>query len=132
MNNSRRKQIEAIQNGLDKIKQEIDTKAADEETGEAGSKEELAELEENWSSRIDDLRLDLEEIKENEQEYFDNMPEGLQAGDKGSMAEQAVGYMLDCLNDMEELVEVEETGAFVRLFHKKYDGMIAKLDDAAA
>jgi hypothetical protein len=60
------------------------------------------------------------------------MPEGLQGGDKGTQAEEAVGYLEDVVNDMEELVNVTETGAFVRLFHEKYDDMDSNLDDAAA
>ena len=44
---------------------------------------------------INEVKEGLETICEEEQEYYDNMPESLQSGEKGSMSEQAI----DCLND---------------------------------
>ncbi len=130
MNNDRRKQLDNLSTRLYGIKREIDAKAADEQTGEAESS--IADDEDRWSGVVDDLRSDLEEIKGEEGEYLENMPESLKGGDKGSQAEEAISAMGECLERMEELVNVEEEGAFTRLFHDKYDDMDRNLSDAAA
>lgn len=47
----------------------------------------------------DEIKDALEAIRDEEQEYFDNMPEGLQQSDRGYAAEEAV-------NQLEEAVGV--------------------------
>jgi prefoldin subunit 5 len=49
---------------------------------------------------LDELRASLEDHRDNaeaiqaeEQEYYDNMPEGLQAGDRGEKAQEASEYL---------------------------------------
>lgn len=41
-------------------------------------------------NQLTDLQVSIETLKDEEQEYLDNMPEGLQAGDKGSAAQEAI------------------------------------------
>jgi hypothetical protein len=114
VNNDRRKRIASVRFQLDIIKREIDAKAAEEETGEAGNEKLLSDWEENWSSRVDDLRQDINDIGEDEP------------------TEEAASALQQVSEDMDELVNVTETGAFVRLFHEKYDDMDSNLNDAAA
>lgn len=52
-------------------------------------KETIAEL----AGKLDDLRNEVETIKDDEQEYHDNMPESLQNGDKGSNAQEAISCL---------------------------------------
>jgi hypothetical protein len=42
-------------------------------------------------------------LKDEEQEYYDNMPEGLQSGEKGSAAEEAVSNLQDAEDKLQEI-----------------------------
>jgi len=44
---------------------------------------------------------DLETIRDEEQESYDNLPEGLQQSDRGMSAEQAVSELEDALSNLE-------------------------------
>lgn len=59
---------------------------------------------EDLSSQLGSLIGDLEALRDEEQEYFDNMPESLQGGDRGSDAEQAIGSMETALESLEEAI----------------------------
>jgi chromosome segregation ATPase len=74
MNNDRRKQIEALRTRLEQI---------------------LADIEE--------VRIDLTSIENDEQEYFDNMPESLQAADKGDKASAAIDALASAASDLEDI-----------------------------
>lgn len=51
----------------------------------------------------------IEEIQGEEQEAFDNMPEGLQSSDKGQRAEEIISYLEDAANRCDEaLTNVQE------------------------
>ena len=52
---------------------------------------------------IKDIATRIETIKDEEQEYFDNMPESLQGGDKGNMAEEAIGNLDEAQQNTEEI-----------------------------
>jgi hypothetical protein len=43
----------------------------------------------------------LEEVRDEEQEYYDNMPEALQSGDKGEKASTAISEMEEVLSNLE-------------------------------
>ena len=54
----------------------------------------------------------IEMCKDEEQEYYDNMPESLQQGDKGSTAETAIEAMDNSMNSIEEAIsEIENAQA---------------------
>ena len=55
------------------------------------------------AQRRDELVSELEAIKDEEQEYFDAMPESLQSGEKGSGAEEAIGHLETACEALEEL-----------------------------
>ena len=73
MNAERRKAIEAIAEALDKV---------------AGFSDTIAQI---------------ETLKDEEQEYYDNMPESLQSGDKGNAAEEAVSNLEAAAEKLEEV-----------------------------
>jgi hypothetical protein len=53
-------------------------------------------------SRLDSLKNELEILRDEEQEYFDNMPDSLQQGEKGDTAAEEVSSMDDAINSMDE------------------------------
>lgn len=62
-------------------------------------------------SEAEELVGTLETIRDAEQEYFDNMPESLQQGDKGQSAEQAIQYLeeaIDAVTTLQDLDDLDE------------------------
>lgn len=62
--------------------------------------------------RIRDVRREIESCKENlqkildeEQDYFDNMPENLQGSMRGSDSEDAIDTMENCIDDLENIIK---------------------------
>lgn len=58
--------------------------------------------------RIEDLKSDLESIKEEEEEYRDNIPENLQGSERYEMADEAcnnLDYAFDSLEDVVNYIE---------------------------
>ena len=53
----------------------------------------------------------LEWAKADEQEYYDNMPESLQGGDKGQAAEAAVSALDDAVNELDSAIEACQNAA---------------------
>ena len=47
----------------------------------------------------------IETAKDEEQEFFDNMPESFQQADKGQAAEAAVSALGDAINEIESAVD---------------------------
>ena len=41
-------------------------------------------------ARLEELKAGVETLQEEEQEYYDNMPEAFQCGEKGEKAEEAI------------------------------------------
>jgi len=69
-------------------------------------------------SELEDIRSDIQNLEDEEQEYFDNMPESLQGGDKGQRAEEVISLLQDAGSDADSLVE-------------SIDEVTEKLDEAA-
>ena len=44
-------------------------------------------------AKIEEAKSELEDILNDEQDYFDNMPESFQGSERGEAAEEAIGYM---------------------------------------
>lgn len=51
---------------------------------------------------IEELKGEIEQIQENEQNKFDNMPESLQNGEKGEAVQSAIDSLVDVINALEE------------------------------
>lgn len=60
---------------------------------------------------ISAIQADLEEVRDDEQEAFDNMPEGIQCSERGEMSENAISELDDALYALEELLEHIESAA---------------------
>jgi len=54
--------------------------------------------------KLDDARLLLDEIREEEEEYRDNIPENLQGSERYEKADSAVYEMEDAVGALEEMV----------------------------
>ena len=61
--------------------------------------------------KIRDVRKEIENCKDNlqkildeEQDYFDNMPENLQGSMRGSDSEEAIDIMESCIEDLENII----------------------------
>lgn len=72
MNKERRKALDALIEDLDKLR-----------------------------GQIDDLRDGIESIKDEEQDYYDNMPESFQNGDKGQLATDAIDNLQTAVDTLE-------------------------------
>ena len=57
------------------------------------------------AAQLDDLRIDLEAIRDEEQEAFDNMPESLQLSEKGEEMQTGVDTLTECVDQLEELAQ---------------------------
>ena len=86
---------------------------------------------------IEKCKDDLQKILDEEQDYFDNMPENLQGSMRGSDSENAIDTMESCVDDLEniikELMEIQEVyvnGAEERLCYKekRKDGSLSVLE----
>jgi uncharacterized coiled-coil DUF342 family protein len=64
--------------------------------------EQIAELQ----GKADDIKEQLESLKDEEQEYYDNMPESFQNGEKGEAANAAVEALENLLSDIETFTEL--------------------------
>jgi len=60
---------------------------------------------------LEQIKSDIENAQSEEQDFYDNMPEGIQAGDKGEKAQAAIdalGEIMDSLDTaIEALQEIE-------------------------
>ena len=56
-------------------------------------------------SRIEDVRSDLDALKDEEQDYYDNMPESLQGSEKGEQAEETVSTLEDVSNNLGDVID---------------------------
>ena len=66
---------------------------------------------EEWSSKGEELKRELENICSDEQDYFDNMPENLQGSTRGMDAEEAIDAMNDAISSMDDAIEAANEAA---------------------
>lgn len=52
--------------------------------------------------KLESIKGDIEMLRDEEQEFIDNMPENLQGGDKATIAENAVNEMDNAINSLED------------------------------
>lgn len=57
------------------------------------------------AKRFDSLKDEVQQILEDEQQYFDDMPENFQNGDKGEKAQSAIDALEAAASNIEELME---------------------------
>ena len=54
--------------------------------------------------QLQNLQGDLENLLQEEQDYYDNMPENLQGGEKGEASESAINNMEEAISNVEEAI----------------------------
>lgn len=55
--------------------------------------------------QIEGISTGLEELRDQEQEAFDNLPESLQYSGKGEKMEEAINYLDDAISGLEDTIE---------------------------
>lgn len=64
-------------------------------------------------SQFETVQEELEVLKDEEQDYLDNIPENLQGSERYEVAENAVGFLEDALSSLEDVfsaIELAITG----------------------
>jgi hypothetical protein len=87
---------------------------------------------EEASAKAAEAKDMLESAKDEEQEYFDNMPENMQQGDKGSTAESAVDALDNAVSATESFTdELDEAAGVIQEVIDKLEGdATSNLDEA--
>jgi len=63
-------------------------------------------------SQLEDIKVEVENLKDDEQEAFDNMPESLQQGDIGQICESAVSSLEEAVSSIENaMFEIDSATA---------------------
>jgi len=74
---------------------------------------------EDLANNLENLKNEIETPRDEEQEYFDTMPESIQGGDKGQVAEAAV-------NSLQQAYDYLDNA------HSEIQNAIGELEEAAA
>ncbi len=117
MNNEGRKRIDSVMKDIEggaKLREEIDAMI-----------EALNDKVEEYKSVFEDASSAIEELKDEEQEKFDNLSEGLQQSEKGQTIEATVSALETAYDAAQEAAEIE---AFE--FDFDADAIITSLDEA--
>lgn len=112
MNRERRKQIDALINSY-----EADLKL---------KIEALIEQFDDVREMASDFVSDIEDIKSEEEEYKDNMPESLQQSDRYYAAEAAVEHLENAMEKLNEVLDFDIEALSIS------DDLISALDEAKA
>lgn len=110
MNKDRRNQIEELARdlaGLAERRAEVAEKTEELVQLVAAKREEIKESLDRLSSEAGELETRAEKIGDEEQEFLDNMPEGLQQGERGQAAEAAISALDQAETYLRDLAEFE-------------------------
>lgn len=135
MNAQQRKEIEAIKS---KIEGFMDSQEMIE-VGEAheeylAAKQKLLDARQEAAATIEQLMGEVEDQENEEQSKFDNMPEGLQGGDRGQAMEaaiEALGEAKDHLDTVKSNLESSDISDEEDDLSSDLDEAVNKLDEAA-
>lgn len=108
MNKDRRKAIDAVMADIEAAKALHDA---------------AVEAFREFTEACDGLASQIEDLKDEEQEYYDTMPESFQSGDKGQAAEAAVSQMEEAMGLLQEYAGLE-------LDSVDLDSAVSYLDEA--
>lgn len=56
-------------------------------------------------NRLESIKEDLDTIRDEEQEYYDNMPESIQGGMRGEKAEEAIENLEEAYSGIEQALD---------------------------
>jgi len=98
MNKQRLKRINDANNKLDLLAQALGDLADDGFNAEERDKAQTT---------LGDSKAAFEEALSEEQEYFDNMPEGLQGSEKGETAESNISYLEAAIEALERICPID-------------------------
>jgi phage host-nuclease inhibitor protein Gam len=87
MNEARRKEIEAVKAALVII--------------QSAFQDSIAQLKADYETRLEEVKGEIETIRDAEQEYYDNMPESFQSGEKGERTQEAIDALESAISDLE-------------------------------
>jgi hypothetical protein len=65
---------------------------------------------EDMIANVSAIREMLEGVRDEEQEYYDNMPESLQGGEKGENSQAAIDAMENVLSELENVESADFSG----------------------
>lgn len=54
---------------------------------------------------LEEAKSNIETARDDEQEYYDNMPEGLQGSEKGERAQSAIDALEEILSKLDDMIE---------------------------
>jgi hypothetical protein len=57
------------------------------------------------NEKLDALKCEAEELAREEREYYDNMPESLQGGEKGEAADEAATNLESAVENLQETID---------------------------
>ena len=83
MNKQRRKELKEQIEKLDDIKKDLDA----------------------LMGRLEDVKTNIESIKDDEEMAYDNLPESLQDGEKGSLMQDAMNSMEDAIDGIDFIID---------------------------
>lgn len=131
MNKERRKSIESLEKRIGELAnpQDLLDKFTDA-IAEAWSdfEDAIGEL----SGQASDLASEVEEIKGEEEEYKENMPESLQSGEKGGAADEAIEYLNDAYDKLTEIAEWTAEMPEIEIPDVAIEDIASALDSAAS
>ncbi len=113
MNNDTRKRIAEIQSQLTKFREKVEATTS-----------QAADL----RTSLEDLKTQVEEIREEEQGKLDGMPESLQGSEKGQAMESAISELdaaIDSITNLDDALSLEVDPA-------EFDNAIESLGNASA
>lgn len=61
--------------------------------------------------KIDDIKIEIEEIQSEEQDAFDNMPESFQDGERGEQSQSAIDALGEALGALDETIDQLNTAS---------------------
>ena len=74
----------------------------------------------NAKEKLEELQSDIESIRDEESDCYENLPEGIMYSERGEAMEQAVDNLDNAASSIEELIDAMDT-----------DDLIGYLNDAA-
>lgn len=70
--------------------------------------QELSEALQAIKGQADEIKTELEQVRDEEQEAFDNLSESLQGGERGQAMEQAVELLDTVISYLENIADLED------------------------